>query len=221
MEGRELNKQILPLYGVVCMGMAILLCLTLTLSIGDAYGRYCKTVSGTMSYSAGLKDRVWVMGLRNAEQVGGELPTEWTKSDESDFIRSLSLCVSNSDRNGVDRAIEDQTIRLRLYLPDSVYESAAMQITLQIEDNNRTYIATKDYLSPSSAAAKEIGASGWIYTFCDASGNELTWVLKGGKVADLNVTFTATEVTSTLGDYRLLVDILHEDTSLTSVLQGG
>ena len=217
-EQRELNKLPSLFYGAICLGMAVLLVITLSLSVGTAYGRYCKTITGTQGYYTGLKDRVWVMGTRNANQIGSALPVSWTQVGATTYTRSVSLCISNSDEQGNQRAIHDQKIRMRLYLPDAAYHSA-MQITLQVNGDNRIYTATQEYLSPSSAAAKEIGASGWIYTFCDASGNELICQLKGGRISDLNVLITATDVISDLQNYRLLVDIIHEDTSVVSVIQ--
>ena len=217
-ERRELNKQTSLFYGAICLGMAVLLSLTFSLSVGTAYGRYCKTITGTQGYFTGLKDRVWVMGQRNANQIGSALPVSWTQVSTTPYTRAVSLCISNSDERGDQRAIHDQKIRMRLYLPDEVYHSA-LQITLQINGDNRVYTATQEYLSPSSAAAKEIGASGWIYTFFDESGNELICQLKGGRISDLNVLITATEINSDLQNYRLLVDIIHEDTSLVSNVQ--
>ena len=120
MERRELNMQTSLFYGVVCLGMAILLCLTLSLSVGEAYGRYCKTITGTMGYTAGLKDRVWVMGMRDANRIGSALPATWTQVGDATHIRSRSLCVSNSDAMGANRSVEDLKIRMRLYLPETV-----------------------------------------------------------------------------------------------------
>ena len=218
MEQRKLNKQISLIYGAVCLGMAILLCLTLSLSVGDAYGRYCKTITGRMGYSVGLKSRVWVMGQRDANQIGSALPVNWTQVGDTTYVRSVKLCVSNSDEYGTNSAIEDMKIRIRLYLPEDVYRNA-MQLSMQIEGDSQNYTAIAEYLAPGAAAAQEMNASGWVYTFFDASGNELTKLLKGGRVSDLNLTITATEVPEEPKDYRLLVDIIHEDISLFSVEQ--
>ena len=215
MERRELNIRHSPLCGAVCAMIAVLLCLTAILSVGTAYSRYSKTITGTMGYAVGSKSRVWVMGQRDANQMGSALPETWTPIDSVTYNRSVSLCVSNSNETKSVISNETMKIRLWLYLPESVYNDGCV-LTLQVDGESQIYTATGDYLTSSTAASKELNETGWVYTFYDSSGNELIRTLKGGRVSDLNLTLTATETTSELNGYRILVDIIQEDTTLLS-----
>lgn len=210
MDQRKLNTGPQLIYGMICCAVALLLCWTATISVGVAYGRYCKTITGAMTFTPESKQQVWIMGQRDVNQVGTELPTDWKQVGTTTFVRSVSLCVSNSDSSAATIQTEDIAVRIRLYFPESV--SGNMPITLQIEGDATEYTVNEgEYLSPSSALGIQKNAGGWIYTFHEATGEELVYVLEGGKVSDINLTLTASNVSGIINDYQLLVDIIHRD----------
>lgn len=221
MERSKLNKPVGLIHGMLCCMVALLLCWTATLSVGVAYGRYCKSITGTMAFTASTKPQVWVMGPRDVYKIGTELPTVWKQSGNTTYVRSVSLCVSNSDPNGTVYPEEEIAVRIRLYLPEGNY--SAMSLTLQIEGESQIYTAGEGtYLSQSSPLGKEKNAGGWIYTFHEPTGEELIRVLPGGKLSDINLTLIASDVSTALEDYQLLVDIIHTDpsTNLTDERKG-
>lgn len=209
MDDRKLNisARLFPL--TVC---ALLVSLTLccTLSVGTAYGRYSTSVKGTMRFDLQAKPRAHLLSW-----VDGEKSTaspEWIANENNQQM--LAFCLSNSDENGENTASDDWSVRIRLYLPEPTGAQEGTDpledsdLRLQIDSGATEYVAVHKPLSTASALYRETGG-GWIYMFTDETGEELTHILEGGKLSDLDILLIA-EDGAALADYKLLIDRIDE-----------
>ena len=113
----------------------------------------------------------------------------------------LEFAVANGTMTE-DPAQEDQQVRIRLVGSPGVWDGArAAQIQLLVPkktDANQydTYTATATKIQPQSPMHAQFG-DGWMFSFHDKIGQELTWTLTGGQ-------FSCYEMRLVLADEMLI-----------------
>lgn len=192
---KNIKRQLFMFY---VMALMLLLGICLQLSVGVTYGRYYTGINGDMIFSVRSKQAACV-----TYGDGGENPV-WESSSGK---QSLTVSVKNSD--GDDVPADDMTVRIRFFLPGDADPLAGKSLKLKVEDD-RTYTATHEQLSESSALYAEVGG-GWIYTFI-RSGEEVTHSLAGGEVSELKMKLTA-ELDIDITECLFIVDCINENDS--------
>lgn len=183
MNRMELNKR-----NGVCKGLCPLLLIVFlaSLLIVSAAARYMTTGRATATFVPTIqRQSLHLFSGRDANGVGE--PLEMVE-------RAMQfLCVSNAEVEDSFEACEDMTFRVRLYLKqtDEVTEPPKVfaQSGSRYGEWGTEMEATSRKLSNESALAKVAG-DGWIYTFCNASGKELTFTLSGEEFSDVYFVFT-------------------------------
>lgn len=183
MDSLKLNKRNSVRKGLFALMLIVLLVSALILSVTARYmtsGRATATFVPVIQHQS-----LHLFSGRDVNGIGE--PLEMVE-------RAMQfLCVSNAESQDTFEICEDMTFRVRLYLKQTDELTEPLKVSMQ---NGRRYgdwgqeiEATSRKLNGESALAK-VSGNGWIYTFCDASGEELTFTLSGGELSDLYFVFT-------------------------------
>ena len=186
-----------------------LLLAMLCVCITPTMARYLTTNSQTASFVIKEQPQLYLYTTRNNKGEGTNFVVE------TDNVMQR-LCISNADPTGAVVTQQSMTFRIRLYIKQDVAPDA-MKIGMEYGDSFGEYgaivTAVARRLDDNSALAKKEG-KGWIYTFCDAKGNELLFTLPGGAAADKYFVFTKTaEATDPIhfDDFQFKIELVEAE----------
>ena len=201
----ELNKRNGVRKGLVACLLIILLAISLIVSVA---ARYITENRATATFTPVIPNRP-LQTYANRDSNGVGKPFEMLDS------AMQFLCVTNAQSQDAFEVCEDMTFRIRLYLKQTEAVTAPLKVSMQ---NGRQYgewgqeiEAMSRQLNDESALAK-VSGEGWIYTFCDASGKELTFTLSGKELSDLYFVFTTEN--GLFSQFQLKVDLVRAGTEV-------
>lgn len=178
------------------LGLAMLLCAAFLVSAtGTTLARYRAERKATITFqvrppaqtSLGV---VRTLSDEEAAEAGVPVGTEifdpsiqpqWETVDET---LQLNLAVANGI-SAEDFSEKEQTVRLQMI---ATLGAAASDVYLRLPSGEPIKAAVSAIEAGSTLYATH--GAGWLYTFLDAEGNELTWTLPGGTFAYLKFTLT-------------------------------
>lgn len=172
--------------------IAILLFLIVFVIISSqSLGRYTTSFDGAVEFSPNARPELYVT------------ENKWdVNATEGNQTMSFSVSNSNTD----DYPDGDVFVRVRLYASDA----NATLPTVTLAHNGATVIARASVINSQTPAYKDYGA-GQILRFCDASGEEITFVLNGGAVNTFNAVLTLQDGTVDTNDFKLVIETVNKD----------
>lgn len=172
--------------------IAILLFLIVFVIISSqSLGRYTTSFDGEVEFSPNARPEVYI--------TEGAWETNATEGN-----KTMSFAVRNS--NTENYPDDDVFVRVRLYASDA--NATLPEATLT--HNGATVTARVSVINSQTPAYKDYGA-GQILRFCDASGEEITFVLNGGAVNALNAVLTLQDETVDTNDFKLVIETVNKD----------
>ena len=172
------------------LALVLLLCAAfLVTSTGTAFARYRTERSAKVTFEVREPEQI-CLGTLALDGTFRTSPPAWTTGDDTP---RLNLAVANGT-SADDCSQRDQTVSLRL-IGSLGIDTAPMYLTLPGEETQVT--ATITPITEGTALYHTHGA-GWIYTFLDEEGEELTWTLPGGELSYVSLTVTMDALPETL-----------------------
>ena len=202
----KLNKSLWFSLGLTC-----LLCVAfLVIASGTALARYRTEREAKITFEVREPEQISLGMVRTItkEEATAQLPAGTEVFDPSgepawqtvDGVPQLTLAAANGISD-TEFAEYDQSIRLRLIGSLGLWTGAdTAQIFLLMEDGTKLQ-ATATPIVEGTAMYVSHG-EGWVYSFLDAEGEELTRNLAGGKLS--YTSFTVTIENTSLTDTVLL-----------------
>lgn len=202
------------------LGLAVLLCVAfLVVATGTTLARYRAEREKGITFAVREPEQI-CMGTTRA--ISAEEGTEVLPAGKEVFdpdgvpqwetvegVTQLSLAVANGISE-TEFSEKDQKIRLRLIGTLGLWtETETASIYLLSEDGSGTKIkATVTPITKGTALYNTHG-EGWIYTFQDAEGEELSWTLAGGELSYISMTVIIEDASLT-GDVMLQPQVIGE-----------
>lgn len=172
------------------LALALLLCTAfLVTSTGTAFARYRTERSAKVTFEVREPEQICLGTLALDGTFRTSLPA-WTTGDD---VPTLTLAVANGT-SADECSQRDQIFSLRL-VGTLGMETAPMYLTLPGEETQIT--ATITPITEGTALYHTHGG-GWIYTFLDEEGEELSWTLPGGELSHVSLTVTMNAPPETL-----------------------
>lgn len=164
------------------LGLVLLLSVAfLVTSTGTAFARYRTERSAKVTFEVREPEQICLGTLALDGSFRKSAPA-WNTTGE---IPQLNLTIANGTSDTACSP-RDQAVSLRL-VGSLGLETAPMYLTLPGEETKIT--ATITPITEGTALYHTHGA-GWIYTFLDEEGEELSWTLPGGKLSLVSMTVT-------------------------------
>lgn len=167
--GRTKSIYLMALSAILLLGCAILL-------VGATFARYQTSSTSGLSYQAKEYASVYLWS-----DFGVSQQSTWQAESGTDGGLSLEFCISNGTDSG-DCAEDDQQVTVRLAATLGIRsEEDTVEVALQTEDG-KTCLGTARQIMENTPLYASFGP-GWLYTFQDEEGEELSWTLKGGALS--------------------------------------
>ena len=168
-------------YRLALATLAVVLCVIL--AAGTAFARYRTESEAEIAIQAQAVSYVYLGGVFNGEFTAGS--GNWQNNDEGN--PQLQFMLSNQ---GVAEAAApgDQEVWLRVLVSETL-GNQGLQLVLTTPDR-KNIMATPTPIGKTTPLYQQFGP-GWIYTFQDTNGEELTWELDGGVRSEVTMTLTA------------------------------
>lgn len=152
------------------------------LVVGAAWARYQIKESQIFSYE--LKDyayvHLWHSYDEETESFCNEQSTWQTEGDR----KTLDFCVSNGTAAD-NYAQADQRVNIRLLVGLGAWGGAeGMDILLNLPRTGESFQGSVQPIIENSPVYSTFG-EGWMITFCDEEGKEVSWMLKGTELSYL------------------------------------
>ena len=179
------------------LGLAMLLSLGgLISAVGIGYARYRTESQASIYFAAKAPAPVWLGSLTEPAEDGtvsfvatgaGSWVTEENQS-------KLKFAVANGT-SAADFANEDLRVRVRLIGSLGLWNGEApLNMRLSVPENEDStkveeILATAERILPESPLYDTFG-DGWTFTFRDAAGKELSWILEGGDLSFIEMVLT-------------------------------
>lgn len=174
--GREKSKR--TGYGLSLE--AILLVACLVLAVGAAWARFQEMTTQELGYATKEYATVYLWGVDEAGIVS-ETQSNWQTKEN---YKSLAFCVTNG-LNEAEYSAEPQQVYVRLCASSGIQGSIeTMAVVLYLPQTGETYSGTPQKIAEGSPLYASFG-SGWVFTFRDEDGEELSWTLEGGALSVL------------------------------------
>ena len=172
--------------------IAVLLFLIVFVIISSqSLGRYTTSFDGEVEFAPNARPEVFVT------------EGDWT-ANATEGHSTMSFTVSNS--NTEDFPASDVFVRIRVYASNANAKLPDVTLT----QNGSEVTAKASVINSQTPAYKSYGA-GQILRFCDASGQEMSFVLKGGAVDQLNAVLTIQDDTVNTEDFKLVIETVNKD----------
>lgn len=187
------------------LGLAVLLCVAfLVVSTGTTLARYRAEREKEIKFQVGVPEQICLGVVRTITEEEAtddllegtvifdpEAKPEWGNLESTP---QLTFAAANGVSE-TEYSQGDQRIRLRLIGTLGLWtgtETAAIYLHLPAEDgsNKVTKVQATVTQIVKDTALYHTHGDGWIYTFRDANGEELSWILPGGKLSYISMTIT-------------------------------
>lgn len=188
---------------------AILLVFSLTISTGAAWARYRTEASDGIRFD--VKRPVSVcLGRMEYDDASGEKKFVQTEAGSWERNENGQLQLGFAVANGVSETEfekQDQQVYFRVIGSlglQNAGKAISLSMTFPQSDDPETFEhiqATATRIVAGSPMYATFGG-GWMYCFTDEKGEELTWVLEGGKLSSIEMALTLEN--GTLTDTSLL-----------------
>lgn len=166
---------------------ALLVVACIMLAAGTAFARYRTEREGELFIQTQAPSYVYLGGVFNGEFTAGG--GNWQVNDEGK--PQLQFMLSNQGMTET-AAPGDQEVFLRVLVSEGIGNETLQLILTTPEGENVMGEAVP--VGKNTPLYLQFGA-GWIYTFRDANGEELTWKLEGGQRSEVIMTLTANYAT--------------------------
>lgn len=187
------------------LGLAVLLCVAfLVVATGTTLARYRSEREAEITFAVREPERVCLGTVKTitAEEATDALSEGTVVFDASmqpawktvENVPQLQLAVANG-ASATEYSIADQKIRLRLIAGLGVWTGetpANFYLILPAEDASAETkkIQGTATVIEEGTSLYQIHGAGWVYTFQDENGEELSWILEGGKLSYISLTVT-------------------------------
>lgn len=163
------------------MWLLLVLLICLFLVIGAVWGRYQVKDSQIFSYE--LEDYsfiyLWHSYDEETETFRGEQGSWQTEDDK----KSLSFCVSNGTPENYAKA--DQRVGIRLLVSLGAWSQIEeLNAMLNFTQTGESFRGSAQPIVANSPVYSTFG-EGWVITFCDEEGQEISRTLRGGELSYL------------------------------------
>ncbi len=160
--------------------------------VGVSFGRYNTRIIKDIPCVADISPQPFVFSINENGEKTDTAP-QWQITGGEQYT---TICVSNSDLLGETVPEKDITFRIRVFIPDEDNQNPstetqqenfnydALAFTLQSTEDGLLHLSQSDYMSERAPYSVN-NQNGWIYSFYNASGEELQYTLKGNKVRDI------------------------------------
>ena len=169
------------------LGLALLLCAAfLVTSTGTAFARYRTEREKNITFEVREPERICLGTLAEDGSFAVTDPV-WKTVDD---VHQLDLAVANGN-SADDYSRQDQIFYFRL-IGSAGLEDTKVYLHLPAEDSSAEetkLLATASPIVEGTALYHAYGA-GWIYTFQDTEGEELSWTLAGSEFQFVSLTVT-------------------------------
>jgi len=181
------------------LGLVLLLCsAALVLSTGTAFARYRSELEKGVTFEVREMEQIHLGSTTNDEAgnlVFSTASPKWIKGQEN---VQMDLAVANGTApQEHEYSQRDQQICLQLIGSVGLWDGEDAAKIVLTQKDGQTFQATATPITKDTALYHTHGA-GWIYTFQDAEGEELSWTLHGGELSFVCLTITVkdTELTT-------------------------
>lgn len=200
----------------------VLLGISLVLVVRTSYARYSTAITNDIGFKASLSPGVYL--IQEDDSLGRvEFNPEWQSIGGE---KCVSFFLSNFGLDEDTAPNQDMTVRIRVFVPESVSEDAnedvaalanigTLAFSLHIGENPVSYSSKIDYLGEqtpmyienikNTSGTTQI-RGGWVYSFCTAALQEVYVTLPGGELVDIPVTITVADVNTDTSDFVICVD---------------
>lgn len=173
------QKKLDKSHGLAVPMAALVLLGCLCLLVGAAWARYRYQQTTDVLFAPKTASQVYLFG---SEKNGSFTPIPEDLTDTANG-QSLNFLLSNGETKETF-AEKDQYVYVRLYGSLSLGDGENLSATLTVE--GKQYTAVVRRLEEGSAISKTFG-DGWVYCFVDGNGEELQWLLEGGKISTIEM----------------------------------
>ena len=161
--------------------LLLLLLACFFLMVGVAWARYQVKESQIFSYE--LKDYSFVYLWHSYDEETASFRDEQSTWQTEGDRKSLDFCVSNG--TAADYAQADQRINIRLLAGLGVRGGAeGMDVLLNLPRTGESFQGSAQPIVEDSPVYSTFG-EGWVITFCDEEGEEISWTLEGAELSYL------------------------------------
>lgn len=183
-----MNRRKLHISQWCLLGLAaIALVICLTAGIGNTLARYRAETQESIFFATQAPQKIYLGQIRPSEDGQTRVFDEQSQGcwEQVNGQTRLDFAVANGTLT-VAPPEEDRQVRIRLVGSPGVWDGAkAAEILLLVPkktDNTQydTYEATATKIQPQSPMHAQFG-DGWVFTFHNKIGEELTWNLTGGQ----------------------------------------
>ncbi|MBE6967628.1 MAG: hypothetical protein E7444_04215 [Ruminococcaceae bacterium] len=183
-----MNRRKLHISQWCLLGLAAVLTVGgLLTAVGSTWARYRAETKETLLFSAREPKGIYLGQVRLAEDDKTRLFDDQAQGtwESVNGKAQLDFAVANGTLPS-DVAEEDQQFRIRLVGSPGIWEGAqTAEIQLMVPKKTDasqydTYEAAVTKIEPQSPMYDQFG-DGWVFTFHDKLGDELTWNLVGGR----------------------------------------
>lgn len=194
------------------LGLALLLCIAfLVVATGTTLARYRAERVAKVNFEVRPPEQISMGLVRTvtAQEATAELPEGTVIFDPSivpqwqtvEGVTQLSLSIANGISE-TEFSAGDQSVRFRLIGSLGLWngaETAKVFLLLPAENGSDTVNKIQATVTPitEGTALYNTYGDGWIYTFQDAEGEELSWTLAGGALSYISLTVTIEDASLT------------------------
>lgn len=205
MSQRKPNKQ-----AWYSLGLVVMLCVAvLVIATGTTFARYQSNQRVSVTYNVRVPDQICLGTVSvNTEEESVETETFTPVTELSwetvDGVAQLKFAVANGISES-DFSARDQQVRLRM-IGSLGTNNASLTLTLPPEEGSteeRTYQATAAPIVEGTVLYQTYGP-GWLYTFVDESGEEVSWELPGGDFSYISLMVTIDNPEALGGELSIL-----------------
>lgn len=183
MNQRKPNRIIwysLALILVLCMGFAVM-------STGTAFARYRSELRKNVTFEVREPEQI-SLGTLEDKAFTTKAPAWKTVESETQTIMQMDLAVANGTSD-TDFSQQNQMVCLRLLGSPGLWNGESAAVITLIQEDGTTTQAKATPITEGTALYHSFGA-GWIFTFQDTEGEELSWTLPGGEFTFVSMTVT-------------------------------
>lgn len=179
-EGVDLVKQSKSILSG-SMWLLLLLLACVFLMVGAVWARY--QIKDSQIFSYALKDYDFVYLWHSYDEDTGSFRGEQSVWQTQDDRKTLDFCVSNGTPENYAQA--DQRFNIRLLVGVGVLgEAEEMDVLLNFPQTGESFQGCAKPIVEGTPVYSTFG-EGWVITFCNGDGEEISWTLEGAELSYL------------------------------------
>lgn len=198
-----MNRQHSKTAWLQCSAVLLICMAFLTAAVGTAYARFRMDSSKTLQLTYESEaDQVYIRAVEKVDTVSQALEVQNTESQDTEDRNGESTETSEAEKEADSFRMEfvlsngtaedsycknDQTVTLLLFATIGLENPENFTITLT--DDWTVYEASCRQAVEGSAWYSLYGP-GWIYSFCNEAGEEITWHLSGTRFIEKKMVIT-------------------------------